>query len=65
VDGGEKERLPSGANISFMGKAMLGVILATMCAQAQPFQNLLLPQARHIVGMVIHQEGKVKKVAFR
>lgn len=29
-----------------------------ICAQAQPFQDLLLPQAQHIVGVVVDAEGK-------
>jgi len=35
-----------------MGKVVIGIIFATVCLRAQPFQDLLLPQARHIAGVV-------------
>lgn len=42
-----------------MRKIALGLALAMICAQAQPFQDLLLPQVRHIVGVVVDAEGKL------
>jgi hypothetical protein len=38
-----------------MWKIVLQIILAVGCMRAQ---DLLLPQARHIVGTVVDQEGK-------
>jgi hypothetical protein len=40
-----------------MWRIVVGVIL-TACVQGQPLQSLLLPEARHIVGVVVDLEGK-------
>ncbi|HEY6346330.1 MAG TPA: carboxypeptidase-like regulatory domain-containing protein [Bryobacteraceae bacterium] len=41
-----------------MWKLVLGAILVVVCIQGQTFQDLLLPQARHITGVVIDAEGQ-------
>lgn len=41
-----------------MWKIVSGVILVMACIGAQPFQDLLLPHARHIAGVVVDPEGK-------
>jgi hypothetical protein len=41
-----------------MWKIATGVILLAGCLQAQPFRELLLPQARHIAGAVVDVNGK-------
>ena len=42
----------------YMWKMVVAVILATVCMEAQAFPDLLLPQARHITGVVVDPEGK-------
>jgi hypothetical protein len=41
----------------YMRKIVIG-ILVMFCIQAHALQDLLLPQARHIVGVVVDPEGK-------
>jgi hypothetical protein len=41
-----------------MRKIVIAVILVIICSQAQPFQDLLLPETRHIAGVVVDPEGK-------
>jgi hypothetical protein len=41
-----------------MWKIVIVVIPVMVCMQAQTFRDLLLPQAKHIVGVVIDPEGK-------
>ena len=45
-------------SIGSMWKIVAGVILSVACIQAQAFRELLLPQARHIVGVVVDPEGR-------
>jgi len=44
--------------MAYMWKLAIGVIFVMVCIQAQTFQNVLLPQARHINGVVIDAGGK-------
>jgi len=53
-----RERLVSEIAWPYMWKVVIGVILVMVCIQAQTFQDLLLPQARHITGIVVDPEGK-------
>jgi hypothetical protein len=41
-----------------MGTVVLGITIALVSVRAQPFQQLLLPQTRHIQGVVIDSEGR-------
>jgi hypothetical protein len=41
-----------------MWKIVIAVLLMVACMQAQTLQDLLLPQARHIAGVVVDPEGK-------
>jgi hypothetical protein len=41
-----------------MGKIIIAIIAVMACTWAQPFQNLLLPEARHITGVVVDPDGK-------
>src|SRR2546423_12517525 len=41
-----------------MRKIVIGVVLAVPWMKAQKFQDLLLPQERHIIGVVVDSEGK-------
>lgn len=41
-----------------MCKLVAGLVLAVACTQAQTLQELLLPQARHITGVVVDSEGE-------
>jgi len=44
--------------MAYMWKSVIGVILVMVCIHAQALQDLLLPQARHITGVVIDAGGK-------
>jgi hypothetical protein len=41
-----------------MLRMVSGLLLAVACLDGQGIRNLLLPQSRHIVGMVVDPEGK-------
>ena len=41
-----------------MWKLVLGIILANAYTSGQVFQDLLLPEWRHIVGVIVDEEGK-------
>jgi hypothetical protein len=41
-----------------MWRTVEGTILIVACVQAQSFNDLLLPQSRHILGTVVDSEGK-------
>lgn len=40
-----------------MWRFALGIALAVACVHGQPIESLLLPQGRHIVGMVVDPDG--------
>jgi hypothetical protein len=44
--------------MAYMWKLIIGVILVMVCIQAETFQDLLLPQVRHITGVVIDAGGE-------
>jgi hypothetical protein len=41
-----------------MWRAFVGFALVAACTQGQPVRSLLLPEARHITGVVLDQDGK-------
>ena len=44
--------------MAYMWKLIIGVILVMVCIQAETFQDLLRPLARHITGVVIDVGGE-------